>query len=115
QENRDLSAVELRALLALTANVPGAVDGGRGLAAGAFDARDRLGHNFKIGHGVVNPRAACLGAADPVCLALLATRAVPDPMPLVERGPPLPDPLPQGGEGISQAMARGWQLAVREA
>ena len=36
QKNRDLSAVELRALLALTADVPGAVDGGRGLAAGAL-------------------------------------------------------------------------------
>ena len=61
QKNRDLSAVELRALLALTADVPGAVDGGRGLAAGALDARDRLGHNFKIGHGVVNARAALPG------------------------------------------------------
>jgi hypothetical protein len=76
--NRDLTAAELRALLALTADVPAAVDGGRGLGAGAFDARDRLGHNFKIGHGAVNARAACLAAADPMCLALLATRAVPD-------------------------------------
>ena len=78
QENRDLSAAELRALLALTADVPAVVDGGRGLGAGAFDARDRLGHSFKIGHGVVNARAACLAAADPICLALLATRPVPD-------------------------------------
>jgi hypothetical protein len=76
--NRDLTVPELRALLALTADVPAAVDGGRGLGAGAFDARDRLGHNFKVGHGAVNARAASLGAADPVCLALLATRAVPD-------------------------------------
>ena len=97
QKNRDLSAVELRALLALTADVPGAVDGGRGLAAGTFDARDRLGHNFKIGHGVVNARAACLAAADPVCLALLATRAVPEGR---DQSPAL-------------ALARAWQLAVR--
>ena len=95
QKNRDLSAVELRALLALTADVPGDVDSGRGLAAGAFDARDRLGHNFKIGHGVVNARAARLAAADPVCLALLATRAVPE-RPAIE-SPAL-------------ALARAWQL-----
>ena len=99
QKNRDLSAVELRALLALTADVPGAVDGGRGLAAGAFDARDRLGHNLKIGHGVVNARAACLAAADPVCLALLATRAVPE----------------GSHQSPALALARAWQLAVRRA
>jgi hypothetical protein len=105
QQNRDLSAVELRALLALTADVPGDVDGGRGLAAGAFDARDRLGHNFKIGHGVVNTPAACLGAADPICLALLATRAVPD----VASSPDAGDPSP------AVALARGWQAGVRRA
>jgi len=99
QKNRDLSVVELRALLALTADVPGAVDGGRGLAAGAFDARDRLGHNFKIGHGVVNARAARLAAADPVCLALLATRAVPEGR----------------NESPALELARAWQLAVRRA
>ena len=118
QSNRDLSAVELRALLALTADVPGAVDGGRGLAAGVFDARDRLGHNFKIGHGVVNAQAGCLAAADPICLALLATRAVPD-------GAPHPSPLPRGGEGErggegkgespSLVLARAWRSAVRRA
>jgi hypothetical protein len=99
QKNRDLSAVELRALLALTADVPGAIDSGRGLAAGTLDARDRLGHTFTIGHGVVNASAACLAAADPVCLALLATRAVPE------------------GRNQSPALelARGWQRAVRRA
>jgi hypothetical protein len=119
QANRDLSAVELRALLALTADVPGAVDGGRGLAAGVFDARDRLGHNFKIGHGVVNAQAACLAAADPVSLALLATRAVPD-----GAEPPHPDPLSRGKEGgrrgegktsPSFVLARAWRAAVRRA
>jgi hypothetical protein len=118
QENRDLTAVELRALLALTADAPAAVDGGRGLAAGEFDARDRLGHNFKIGHGAVNAQAGCLAAADPMCLALLATRAVPD-----EVGAPHPDPLP-GGEGTGTeeraesralALARCWPSAVRRA
>jgi len=105
QENRDLSAVELRALLALTADVPGAIDGGRGLAAGVFDARDRLGHNFKIGHGVVNARAASLAAADPICLALLATRPVPDVSGNGEAG--------RGSPAL--ALARAWQLAVRRA
>jgi hypothetical protein len=99
QTNRDLSVVELRAVLALTAAVPAAVDGGRGLAAGAFDARDRLGHNLKTGHGVVNARAACLAAADPVCLALLATRVVPEGR---DQSPAL-------------ALARAWQRGVRRA
>src|SRR4029077_14519059 len=79
--NRELSAVELRALLALTADVPPVVDGGRGLCANLFDARDRLGHSLRLGCGVVKARAACLAAADPICLALLATRPVPDPEP----------------------------------
>ena len=79
QENRDLTAAELRALMALTADVPAVVDGGRGLAAGSLDARDRLGHSLKIGHGPVNVRAARLAAVDPFCLALFATRPVPDP------------------------------------
>jgi len=99
QKNRDLSAVELRALLALTADVPGAIDDGRGLAAGTLDARDRLGHSLKIGHGVVNARAARLAAADPVCLALLATRAVPE----------------GGHRSPALALARAWRLGVRRA
>jgi hypothetical protein len=78
-ENRDLSAAELRRLLALTADVPETVDGGHGLAARVFDGRDRFGHSFKIGYGAVNPGAACLAAQDPICFALLATRPVPDP------------------------------------
>ena len=99
--NPELSAVELRALLALTADVPADVDGGSGLAAGLFDARDRLGHSFKLGHGVVNVRAASMGAADPVCLALLATR-------------PVPDPDPTGGpDGRAFALARAWRVAAR--
>jgi hypothetical protein len=32
----------------------------------------------KIGYGVVNPSGACAAAADPIALALLATRPVPD-------------------------------------
>ena len=84
--NRELRAVELRALLALTADVPPVVDGGRGLCANLFDARDWLGHSLKLGYGVVNARAACLAAADPICLALLATRPVPDPEPEAEPG-----------------------------
>jgi hypothetical protein len=97
--NRDLTAAELRGMLALTADVPETVDGGRGLAAGAFDARDRLGHSFKIGYGVVNPGAACLAAQDPVCLALLATRPVPDP----------------SGESRARALAQAWSAEVRRA
>jgi hypothetical protein len=105
QANRDLSAVELRALLALTAHAPGDVDGGRGLAAGAFDARDRLGHNFKIGHGVINAGAASLAATDPICLALLATRAVPDDEVSLDRRDQSP----------AVALARRWQRGVRRA
>jgi hypothetical protein len=99
EENRDLTAAELRALLALTADVPGDVDGGQGLAAGAFNGRDRLGHNFKIGYGMVNAPAACLAAADPVCLALLATRPVPD----------------GGAPRSAIATARAWRGRVRRA
>jgi hypothetical protein len=98
-ENRALTGAELRALLALTADVPAVVDGGAGLAAGAFDARDRLGHNFKTGHGPVNVPAACLAAADPVCLALLATRPMPDP----------------AGESTAHTLARAWLQEVRAA
>jgi hypothetical protein len=47
--------------------------------------------------------AACLAAADPVCLALLATRAVPD-------GDPAPD-----GNTPAMERARLWQAAVRRA
>jgi hypothetical protein len=50
---------------------------------------------------VVNAGTACLGAADPVCLALLATRAVPD----VESAP----------ESPALALARAWQRGVRQA
>ena len=95
-ENRDLTVAELRALLALTADVPAIIDGGYGLAAGDFDVRDRLGHNFKTGHGPVNVRAACIAAADPFCLALLATRTVPDP----------------AGESRAFALARAWRDEV---
>ena len=101
--NRDLSAVELRALLALTADVPTDVDDGRGLAAGVFDDRDRLGHSFKLGHGVVNAHAASLGAADPVCLALLATRTVPDAE------------TASGPAGRGFALARAWRAALARA
>jgi len=97
--NRALSAAELRALMALTADVPADVDGGRGLAADVFDARDRLGHSFKIGHGVVNAAAGCLAAADPLCLALLATR-------------PVPDAAISGPSPTARAVARAWRGAV---
>jgi hypothetical protein len=76
--NRELSADELRTLLALTAHVPPIVDGGRGLGAELFEGRDRLGHNMKQGFGVVDPRAGCAAAGDPIALALLATRPIPD-------------------------------------
>jgi hypothetical protein len=95
--NRDLTGAELRDLLALTADVPDTVDGGRGLAAGVFDARDRLGHSFKTGYGVVNLGAACLAAEDPIGLALLATRPVPDP----------------SGESRAFALAEAWREEVR--
>ena len=116
-ENRALTAAELRALLAVTADVPGTVDGGRGLAAGVFDGRDRLGHSLKIGHGVVNTRAACAGAGDPIGLALIATEIV---APQAERGPPHPGPLPHGGEGTRNAVraiavARVWSGVVGRA
>ena len=69
-----------------------------------FDDRDRLGHSFKLGHGVVNAYAASLGAADPVCLALLATRTVPDAE------------TAGGRAGRGFALARAWRAAlVREA
>jgi hypothetical protein len=111
--NRDLSAVELRALLALTAAVPPDVDGGRGLAAGAHDGRDRAGHSLKLGHGVVDARAACLAAADPICLALLATREAPDAAPAdasagVDAGADA-DLAPSA----ARAMAEAWAAAVR--
>ena len=59
----------------------------------ALDARDRLGHSLKIGHGAVNARAARLAAVDPFCLALFATRPVPDPP----------------GESRAFALARAWR------
>ena len=99
QANRALTATELRAVLALTADVPAVVDPGRGLEAGAFDARDRLGHNFKIGHGTVNARAASLAAEDPICLALLATRVVPD----------------TGAASQALARAQAWRVEVLRA
>jgi hypothetical protein len=101
--NPALTAAELRAVLALTADVPAAVDGGPGLAAGVFDGRDRLGHSLKTGYGVVNARAACLAAADPVCLAILATREVPDPDPVAAAGAP----------SHALAMAEAWTATVR--
>jgi hypothetical protein len=77
--NPVLGVDELRALLAITADVAPEVDRGPGLVAGEFDRRDRMGHSLKLGYGGVNARAARLAAADPLCLALLATREVPDP------------------------------------
>jgi hypothetical protein len=97
--NPDLEIAELRSLLALTADAPPVVDGGRGLGAGCFDGRDRLGHSLKLGHGVVNPVAACLAASDPICLALIATREVPDPTP--------------GAPARALALAEAWAAAVR--
>jgi len=78
--NPGLRLEELRAILALTADVAPVVDGGRGLMAGVFDRRDRAGHSFKVGYGGVNARAGALAARDPIALALLATREVPDPV-----------------------------------
>jgi Subtilase family len=97
----DLTVGELRTTLALTARVSAVVDGGRGLAAGSFDARDRLGHSLKVGHGAVDARAARLAAGDPICMALLATREVPDPAP--------------AETGIALDMAEAWDAAVRRA
>jgi hypothetical protein len=106
QANRDLSAVELRALLALTARVPPVVDGGRGLAAGLLDGRDRLGHSLKLGYGVVDARAGCLAARDPICLGLAAARVVPEPEP--------PPGVP--ARGLALVLAEAWHEAVeREA
>jgi hypothetical protein len=99
--NPSLHADELRAILGLTADVAPVVDGGPGLAAGVFDRRDRMGHSFKLGYGRVNPRAASLAAADPVCLALLATREIPDP-PGVDDSPGL-------------VLATAWDEMVRGA
>jgi hypothetical protein len=99
--NPDLGVGDLRATLALTARVSAEVDGGRGLASGCFDARDRLGHSLKVGHGAVDARAARLAAGDPICLALLATREVPDPAP--------------SASGMAFDMAQAWDAAVRRA
>jgi hypothetical protein len=104
-ENRALAASELRTLLSLTAYVPPVVDGGCGLGADLFDGRDRLGHNMKQGYGVVDPRAACLAAADPVALALLATRPVPD-----HAGPP-----GEGPPSAALAMAEAFRAAIERA
>jgi hypothetical protein len=96
-----LTAGELRAILALTARSPAAVDRGRGLAADGTDGRDREGHSLKLGFGVVDPDAACLAARDPVCLAMLATRLVPDG--------------PRAGyrRGTALALARSWRRVLR--
>jgi hypothetical protein len=104
-ENRALAAPELRTLLALTAHVPPVVDGGSGLGADLFEGRDRLGHNMKQGYGVVDPRAACVAAADPVALALLATRPVPDQGGAPGEGPP----------STALAMAEAFRTAVARA
>jgi hypothetical protein len=72
QRNTLLSASQLRELLCITTARPARVDPVReGLAANGGDEWDRSGHNFKVGHGAVDPVAACLAALDPACAALL--------------------------------------------
>jgi hypothetical protein len=105
--NRALTAEELRALLALTAHVPPVVDGGRGLGADLFEGRDRLGHNMKQGFGVVDPRAGCAAAADPIALALLATRPVPDRCGPPSQGADVPPTRALAmAEALAAALAR---------
>ena len=94
--NPALTALELRDLLALTATVPPEVDGGRGLAAGSFDERDRLGHNLKLGYGAVDTDAATLAATDPLALAILVTA------PLSRSSSP----------SSSSSLASSWHAAV---
>jgi hypothetical protein len=89
----------LRAILTITADVAAISDGGRGLAGGAFEGRDRLGHSFKLGYGRVNAAAATLGARDPIALALLATRPCPDAC--------------DGAPSFAQRLAEGWEAALR--
>jgi hypothetical protein len=96
--NPALNVDELRALLAITADVAPEVDRGPGLVAGEFDRRDRMGHSLKLGFGGVNARAARLAASDPLCLALLATREVPDPA---------------DGDNPALVLAEAWDAMVR--
>jgi hypothetical protein len=95
-----LGADELRAILAITADVPAVIDDGAGLAAGIFDGRDRLGHSPKVGYGRVNGDAAALAAADPIALALLSTRPCPDPA--------------RAGASLGHRLARAWNDVVLE-
>ena len=79
-ENRDLSAAELRALLALTADVPGRRRRRARARRPARSTRAIASATASRSATAWSTRAAaCLAAADPICLALLATRPVPDP------------------------------------
>ena len=71
--NRTLLAGEIGELLRTTARFPDRVDAGAGPEAGRYNRRDRLGHNFKVGHGRVDALGALLAAGDPVAAALLLT------------------------------------------
>jgi hypothetical protein len=98
-----LSLIELRQLLRATAvQLPAEEDAAApGLEAGHFNAWDRAGHNFKLGHGRVDTLGACLAAADPVCYALLATR---------HSGSALPAPA---ATELEREAARGWESFLR--
>jgi len=120
QKSPELTAAELRRVLQRTADVPPQVDEGPGPAADTFNAWDRTGHNFKLGAGRINALAAVLAAADPICDALLLTRARPGRVPT--RGVTESDPamlcarawygwtFAQDADTVSQ---EAWHLLVR--
>lgn len=74
-------AVEVRRFLTSSAELPAVIDPAFGLGSGAYDTVDRVGHNFKLGHGELNATAAALLAFDPVTLGfvLASPRGVPGP------------------------------------
>jgi hypothetical protein len=75
--NPTLRLPELEAIVTRTVEpLPAAHDPRRTPLADAFDLlpseRDRDGHNAKHGYGRIHARRACMAAADPLALALLA-------------------------------------------
>lgn len=71
--NRDLTVEQLRVALCATAYRPPNPDatGAADPAANGCNNRDRLGHNFKVGYGLVDAGRAVLSVRDPVCAAFI--------------------------------------------
>ncbi len=80
QNNPHLNPHHVRQLLKETAHVPIAPDRAYGAEASIAPRFDRLGHNAKVGAGMVNVLSASLAAKDPVCQVLLRiAEAAPPP------------------------------------